>query len=577
MTRSSNTIANIANKRGIVIVLNITIALLLICTMFLSFHIFVEAEILSKWYAFIGGGLLCYLISLLATQNRQINIDQITILIIIFIGYLLIRALLNPLELNNTFILSLIAFILLYLSFKLFPTDCILNIELIILSACVAQACFGLMQYIGIFHTYKVFKIVGSFDNPAGFSACLSAGFPFCLSVIKKGRWERYFGMASLIVIAASIILSGSRAGILAITTVMALYFGNKYICVVKRYRKYTFPAIVILLIAMCGLFFQKKDSALGRVLIWKSSCDMVIDNPIFGNNTGGFMSNYMYYQADYFEKNPDSTYSMLADNVTHPFNEYLLLTIEYGLIGLLLLISVLFVILKSSKSTSISILCLLSISVFACFSYPLRYPFVIVLIAYSLTLIKAKVFIIIPINVFSKIAGAILIGTICIFLVYEIRFERHWGKLVQKTKLGNHEKLLSRYDELYTQWNGDPLFLYNYGAILSECKNYKKSNAVLIECTNYLNDYDVQMIIAENYSKLEQWNEAKTYYNTAHNMIPNRFLPLYKLMILYEKIEDKPHSLEMATIIINKEKKVSSGTVTYIKSEAQRVIDNFE
>lgn len=52
----------INNKRAIVLIATGTIALLLFCTMFLSFEVFVEAEIISKWYAFIVGSSLYYLV-----------------------------------------------------------------------------------------------------------------------------------------------------------------------------------------------------------------------------------------------------------------------------------------------------------------------------------------------------------------------------------------------------------------------------------------------------------------------------------------------------------------------------------
>ena len=47
-----------------------------------------------------------------------------------------------------------------------------------------------------------------------------------------------------------------------------------------------------------------------------------------------------MDYQAAYFEKHPNSRFALLADNVKHPFNEYLSITVQFGLIGLLILLS---------------------------------------------------------------------------------------------------------------------------------------------------------------------------------------------------------------------------------------------
>lgn len=103
-----------------------------------------------------------------------------------------------------------------------------------------------------------------------------------------------------------------------------------------------------MILVTGAILFFLKKDSAIGRILIWINSLEMILDYPILGSNSGSFLRNYMLYQADYFKLNPNSQYIMLADNVKHPFNEYLLLTIKYGIGGLLALIAVIFSVIKS-------------------------------------------------------------------------------------------------------------------------------------------------------------------------------------------------------------------------------------
>ena len=64
----------LAIKRAVV--MNVAIALLLFSTMFLTFRIFVEAEIISKWYVFIGGGLLYGLISLSMSKMLILNSMQ---------------------------------------------------------------------------------------------------------------------------------------------------------------------------------------------------------------------------------------------------------------------------------------------------------------------------------------------------------------------------------------------------------------------------------------------------------------------------------------------------------------------
>ena len=557
-----------------VIILNSIFAFLCLSTTTFSCTIFVESEIISKHYAFIIGSILFCFATLFSIKKTTIYIDSATISICIFIFILLTRIFFSPTIINNTFTLLITAFIILYFSLKTASRTYLnyLKSDIIIIFICIVQAIYGLAQYIGWLQTNSVFPIVGNFDNPAGFAACLAAGFPFCLFFIQKSGWEFYLGIIALFTISSSIILSGSRAGIIAIASVSIIYWGtqcNKQ--QLKRYYKYIFFIFTILIV---GLFLLKKDSAFGRILIWNNSLDMILEKPILGHGPNTFMSRYMLYQADYFNKNSDNRYTELADNILHPFNEYILLFTEYGIIPLLLLFFIIITIIKSTKQINRFILCLLSISIFAFFSYPLRYPFTMILLAYSLANLKTKTIFISHPKFPGKIITLIILISLCTFSFRDIEFEKKWEMLTRQTITKNSQTLLNKYARLYSDWNGNPMFLYNYGAILNILKEYKNSNNIMFECTKFINDYDVQMLIADNYYNMKQWNMANKHYIIASQMIPNRFMPLYKRMLLYETVQNKHLSLYMAHIIINKPVKIPSNTINKIKHDAQMIIN---
>ncbi|HCY30878.1 MAG TPA: hypothetical protein DHV06_04865 [Bacteroides thetaiotaomicron] len=564
----------LCNSTRRMITINSAFFLLLICTMFLSFQIFISEE-LSKWYVFIVGGMLFYFLPILAMRSVKIDVDFVIIFIVALVGYILVSELSSQSIHSNIYCLSFAAFILLFLSFRIIPPDYIGNADTIILSVCIIQASYGLMQYFGISHTYKVFNIVGSFDNPAGFATCLSAGFPFCFSALDGDKWKRYLGIIALVIITLSIILSGSRASIMSMLVVSIIFLVNRYHPCFNHYRKYLFGTYIVILVIGAVLFFLKRDSAIGRILIWINSFEMILDYPILGSNSGSFLRNYMLYQADYFKLNPNSQYIMLADNVKHPFNEYLLLTIKYGILGLLALIVVAFSVIKSSNKVNIYQLCLLSIGIVSFFSYPLRYPFVVIMIAYCLANIKYKRFFMIKIKITTNVIVAIFIGGMFLILVRDVQFEKHWGQVVQISKFGNYNKLLDEYKTLYSKWNGNPMFLYNYGVILNKSEHYNESNNILFECTKYFNDYEVQMLIADNYSKLEKRDSAEAFYRSAYNMIPNRFIPLSKLFHLYIENNNYVEATKIARIITNKEIKIQSMTISQIVDEAESYLQH--
>lgn len=125
----------------------------------------------------------------------------------------------------------------------------------------------------------------------------------------------------------------------------------------------------------------------------------------------------------------------------------------------------------------------------------------------------------------------------------------------------------------LYDQWNGDPYFLYNYGALLNSLKRYDESNAIFTECILCLNDYDVQMIIGDNYMETDRWDDAESHYILASNMIPCRFSSLERLMKLYKKRGGQQKALKVAEVISAKEIKVHSPVVVNIIRNANALI----
>lgn len=62
--------------------------LLFFSTMFLNVSLFVEAEIISKWYALIFGTLVCVAILLFA-KNQVIVLDRLSFTLFIFLAYIL--------------------------------------------------------------------------------------------------------------------------------------------------------------------------------------------------------------------------------------------------------------------------------------------------------------------------------------------------------------------------------------------------------------------------------------------------------------------------------------------------------
>lgn len=537
----------------------------------------IQEYTVPKWHAFIGGTALYCAVSSFTCHRSKFHLDAVSLSVLAFISYIAMRMAFSSLNTTNIFILSVASFCLFYCLSK-WQYGRVLYFDCIVVILCSLQSIYGIMQYVGVFSERSIIGVVGSFDNPAGLAACLSAGLPFCFSVINRRiGWLRFTSFLAITLIIIAVFLTRSRAGIVAIMVVSVVYLCNKYIPWLKTKRLHVWRISAICLLLFTSLLFVKQNSVLGRLLIWETSCAMISDQPFVGHGTGSFIGQYMTYQSAYFNCNPSSSYSQLADNVFQPFNEYLFLGIEYGIIGLLLMFVVaLMIILFPTPIITPSTLCLLAVGVFACFSYPLCYSFVVVLVAYSLAQIRANNSISLSFSIKSVRVISMLgiTGILCFNLIQDVKFEKQWGRLSQKRVFMHEDNVMDQYRQLFVRWNGNPMFLYNYGSVLNILKNYEQSNYILIQGLGCVNNYNVQMIIADNYRNMKQWDEAEIHYKIANSMIPNRFLPLYHLMILYGATGKEAQSIDMAKVLITKEVKIHSQTTQEIIHRAYQILN---
>lgn len=221
------------------------------------------------------------------------------------------------------------------------------TVNIIITSLCFLQAGYGIFKCDNILPRYsEIYQITGTFDNTAGFAGCLCIGFPFCFYFLRKGYNKRIqwlvWGIFSVICIA--IFLSESRAGWMCV-----LLIGSIHLICRDMYKLQNKKQIISFIVSLSILMFciiilcivsyhWKKDSADGRLLIWRCTWEMIKDKPITGYGIGAFEAHYMDYQAKYFEEHTDSRFAKLADNVKHPFNEFLSIGVQFGVIGWILI-----------------------------------------------------------------------------------------------------------------------------------------------------------------------------------------------------------------------------------------------
>ncbi len=447
----------------------------------------------------------------------------------------------------------------------------------------------------GSFDNPTGFAMSGAFDNPAGFAAALALLFPAGLYLVlteKYNNYLRFLTGTALVTMETAIVLSGSRTAMLSIlvSSGLLVLFQTPLLGWAKARLPHWKIAIsvffIILLVGVvASLYRLNKQSANGRLLIWRVSANMIADNPMIGCGRGCFKAQYMDYQAAYFAQDLNSRFRQLADNDKAPFNEFILVTVEYGFIGLGFLLLFLFylcrsILLSGHRWRFLCFSTLAGLLVFACFSYPLQYVAVWLLAIFYGTACIATVRFQLP-NHSWKLAGKIVVVLLAMvglfFTVLHLRAQVQWNKVALQALAGEAQATLPKYRNLYPRLKNNPLFLYNYGAELNAAGKYQRSTAVLQACMLQFDDYDVQMLLADNAKNQGKTKEAIKIYKHASNMIPNRFLPLYRLVQLYRRVHDTASARRLARRIVKKSIKVPSHTVYSIQVKMQHFMDSLQ
>lgn len=121
---------------------------------------------------------------------------------------------------------------------------------------------------------------------------------------------------------------------------------------------------------------------------------------------------------------------------------------------------------------------------------------------------------------------------------------ERSWREASKLALCRSYDKALPYYVSMKHQFRDNPYFLYNYAAVLTETKEYEKALDIALECRRYWADYNLELMIGENYQHLNKMKQAKIYYKNASMMCPIRFVPLNFLYDLYEEAGEKKKSI---------------------------------
>ncbi|MCL2502375.1 MAG: O-antigen ligase family protein [Bacteroidales bacterium] len=349
----------------------------------------------------------------------------------------------------------------------------------------------------------------------------------------------------------------------------------------VNRKKKIIMFAVVsaLLLVGMGAGYYLKKASADGRLLIWKVSAQVMAQKPVFGSGLGSFFGAYHAGSAAYFAEHPESPSIPIADVPEYSFNEYLQTGVETGMVGMLLLLSILFLALyRLIRAKSLFAYGLIVVMIFAIFSFPFsQLPFPILLVVFIAAAGCPS----------SGAAGRAVPVAFCTVLVIiglglsgmyreKIEAAEAWKQARMLYRMQHYREAGRESAALYPLLKDNPRFLFEYGHALNRTERFAQSNAILREGAQLSSDPMFYNVMGNNYKGLGDYERAAQMYRYAFNILPNRIYPLYLLMKLYADTGQEEKAGEMAQKVVDFPPKIDSPAVRDMKREAMELIRRY-
>ena len=542
-------------------------------------------------------------------KNKHTKSHLIIILIILFEFYLAVNLLHSSLGETKTHLLSYITIsIVIYLFIRLLflRSSFIYNfIQLNIICWGIYEAFYGCMQLYGYADSNNyLYKLTGSFQNPGPSAGFLAIILPLILQFFLQksliiNKWLRMpiillsnIGVLLFIsILPATMSRAAWLAAILGSSVVLSQHYKlrERLKSLIVKYKKWTIPSfctlgLLVVTLGM-GIYHLKKDSADGRLLIWKVTTRIITEYPWFGVGIGDFSGVYGKAQADYFasgEATEQEEY--LAGSPEYAFNEFLQIAVETGLIGLFLFLGILYAAFRLAyKCQQWGIMGSLSaLLTFSCFSYPFSTWQHILLLILLLAICGNNR------HVFYKTRGyrTIIILTVTILLPIiwaALKWNKHqksiedWKKEQVYYNMAIYEGTVNNYQRLYPYLQTNPRFLFEYGQCLAKTGKYEQSNTIMYEGAKKSSDPMFWNIIGKNYQAMGDYKQAEKCFQHASLMIPHRLYPIYLLANLYFENNDIEKALQTAHRVIEKRPKVMSAAVDEMKAEMKEKIETYQ
>lgn len=454
---------------------------------------------------------------------------------------------------------------------------------------------------------HSLFRLTGDFYNPGPYSGYLALVLPVCLWMIlqfddyKKAGWRQakiylyYLAWIALLAIIVVLPAGMSRAAWIAATISCGWVYWIQRIGwektkqIINRHRTFSILSSIIILIlaagAFAGIYMLKKDSANGRLLLWKITGQAIMEQPWIGTGLGGFPATYAEAQAAYFTSGKASEMEMMvAGCPDYGFNEFLQIGLEQGVVGLLIFVLLLsyslFRGIKNGQAGATG--SILALMIFSLASYPLQLPefwvVLVVLMGITNTAVTTtppregkKAVLVAMIGILALSCG----GIFCQQKEYYQRYKK-WNMLKILHNNKAYEAANDGYKELVPLMEHKPELLFEAALCLNKSEQYAEANKLLYRAMKLSCDPMIHYVTAKNEQSLGNYLKAEKLLLHAIDILPERIYPYYLLTKLYSEPDffQKDKFIKAADAVLTKEPKVKSTAIKEMRTEVKKMLN---